>query len=285
MPIIIPPRIRPIAEGFNVTRVLPYAKKRTLGPFIFWDHMGPVTLTPNNPMAVGAHPHIGLSTLTYLFTGQALHRDSLGNECTINPGDVNWMTAGKGIAHSERTQNTEPMLLEGLQLWLALPKALEHCPPAFQHVNKHDLPTVSLAKQLFTLIAGEWENETSPVNVHSPCALLAGELPAQQTVVLNAPSHFEMGLYIANGEVTVNGQVLNSGHMAAFEAGEEITFSTQTHSKVFILGGPALPEPRYFWWNFVSTSKDDIEAAKIAWQNNEFAPVINESERLPLPEY
>lgn len=281
--IVIPPRLRPIAEGFNVRRAIPYAKKRMVGPFIFWDHMGPVTLQPEQPMNVGSHPHIGLSTLTYLFSGEALHRDSLGNELMIRPGEVNWMTAGKGIAHSERTQANEPMTMEGIQLWVALPAHLEQMSPDFQHESAEAIPTIMLGDQAFILIAGQFQNTKSPIKVHSPLLYLDGEITTNTTVRFTPPSNFEMALYVAKGEATINTETYSEGHMVVFEVGADIEFNASLGSRIMLLGGEVFSEGRHIWWNFVASDPALIEAAKIAWQNDEFDHVINESERLPLP--
>ncbi len=281
---VIPPRQRAISEGFQVRRSIPFAKKRMIGPFVFWDHMGPVTLTPEQPMAIGAHPHIGLSTLTYLFSGEALHRDSLGNEIIIHPSQINWMTAGKGIAHSERTHAQQPMALDGLQIWVALPKHLEQMDPEFQHVDLHELPTVEFDDHTFSIIAGQWAGKQSPVKIHSPLVCLDGIIEHEGVLHLSAPVNFEMAVYIAKGSLKIDDQVFNEGYMVAFEPGSTLNFIATKGSRLFILGGEAFNEPRHIWWNFVASDPSLIEQAKAAWAANTFEPVIHETDRIPLPE-
>lgn len=277
----IPARQRDIGST-PVRRSLPYAKRRMVGPFIFWDHIGPLTVMPEAPIAVRAHPHIGLSTLTYLFTGELLHRDSLGNEARIRPGEVNWMSAGRGIAHSERSVADTPMALEGIQLWVALPKPHEAMSPQFQHVDT--LPEVTLDGQVFSLLAGEFNGQRSPVSAWSPLLYLDGEFAAQNRVTVPTPAGFEMALYVARGSVRVDNDRHDEGDMLVFRRGEAFTFHAEAGSRVLIIGGEPLAEPRHIWWNFVASDPQLIEQAKDAWRQGLFDPVIGESDPLPLPE-
>ncbi|EAR11257.1 pirin family protein [Reinekea blandensis] len=278
---IIPPRQRDIGET-TVRRSLPFAKRRMIGPFIFWDHMGPMTIQPDAPLTVKAHPHIGLSTLTYLFEGEMLHRDSLGNELTIRPGEVNWMTAGKGIAHSERTRAPETMVLEGLQLWVALPTEWEMKAPAFQHVDT--LPDVEFGGQPFRLIAGSINGQTSPVATYSDLVLLDGKFEDATVLTVPTIAGFELGLYVAGGAVVVDNETHNEGTMIAFAPDQEAHVQVRPGSRIQILGGRPFPEPRHIWWNFVASDPAMIEQAKQDWMEDRMGSVIHEDERLPLPE-
>lgn len=276
----IPARQRDIGDT-NVRRSLPYAKQRMVGPFIFWDHMGPRTVTEQSPLAVKSHPHIGLSTLTYLFQGEMLHRDSVGNEQIIRPGEVNWMTAGRGIAHSERTMTETPMTLEGLQIWVALPTHHESMAPTFQHVEV--LPTVTFGGHEFCLLAGEFDTVRSPVNTYSKLICLDGQFQQDSHLTVPAINGYELALYIAKGGVVIEGNEYSEGDMLVLFPDQETQVDVPGDSRLLILGGEPLPEQRHIWWNFVASDQALIDAAKSAWHNGEFAPVINETERLPLP--
>lgn len=275
-----------IGNDFFVNRLLPSIAKRSVGPFVFWDHIGPNQMTPSFKMEVRAHPHIGLSTLTYLFAGEALHRDSLGYEQVIRPGDVNWMTAGRGIAHSERAEyNSAIKEFAGIQLWVALPKELEEIEPSFQHVSFKELPQVAMTeRQTLTLIAGQYGGKSSPVNTYSPMFYLEGRFSETFHLSLPMRDDFESAIYVVSGSVSLDDQVFESGQMIVFKLGahRDVKVGAQTHLLIF--GGEAFPEPRYLWWNFVSTSKDRIEKAKEDWKNKRFAKVINETDFIPLPE-
>lgn len=281
--LVIPPRVRDLGEGFTVRRALPYAKQRMVGPFIFWDHMGPATLTPESPMAVRPHPHIGLSTLTYLFEGESLHRDSLGNELVIGVGEVNWMTAGEGITHSERTVKEEAFTFEGLQLWIALPKEKEKIAADFQHVLAADLPQVTIDGTAFTLVAGEYDGQRSPVNVYSDLVLLDGLVEAGQALAYRPPAGFEAGIYVAKGAVKVAGELYSEGNMILVEPGSELAVEVVDRGRIQFFGGKPFEEARHIWWNFVASDLSDIEQAKRDWSAGKFKQVINETEFIPLP--
>jgi len=281
---IIQPSEKDLGDDFIVRRSLPRVKKRSIGPFIFWDHMGPVVLQGEKNMKVRAHPHIGLSTLTYLFSGEILHRDSLMNEQIIKPGEVNWMTAGSGIVHSERAESkAEPMLLEGLQLWLALPKEHEEVDPSFSHFKEQNLPLVTEDSLRLRIVAGEWEGKSSPVKVYSPLFLLSGWAKASKFYSKNLDEDQEAALYVVSGSLEVEGAGYEKHSMIVFKKGSKVEFKALEESEFILFGGEAFSEPRHLWWNFVSSDLEKIEKAKEMWKNQQFQDVINENERIPLP--
>ncbi|TGD59711.1 pirin family protein [Flavobacterium humi] len=272
--------------NFMVGRLLPFREKRTVGPFAFIDHMGPAHLKDYQNLDVPPHPHIGLSTLTYLFEGSIMHKDSLGTEVEIKPGAVNWMTAGKGIVHSERTPQylrTSDKMLHGLQIWVALPKELEEMDPAFAHVEEEDIPHWTQNDLSFKLIAGEVLGHKSPVPVHSPLYFIEIKSTSAQKINLGDHLFGESALYILEGNITSEGTVFgpkqiliaNDSKLCEFEMGENTT--------IYIFGGEAFPEERIIFWNFVSTSKERIEKAKKDWENQTFPKVPGETEFVPLP--
>lgn len=266
-------------DGFSVNRILPHHRKRMVGPFIFWDHMGPLKVKKGDELSVRPHPHIGLATLTYLFEGKILHRDSLQFEQVIEAGQVNWMTAGRGIAHSERIQ---PLALKpgtkinGIQVWIALPKDKEEIPPQFLHVP--EVPRFEQAGISFTLIAGSALGKTSPVPVYSPLFYLEAHVPKGKSLELPLGRQ-EGALYVVSGSL----DCAKALEMFVAE-GETLSFTALEDSHVMILGGEALPEKRYIWWNFVSSSEARIAQAKADWKDGKFGPVIHETEFIPLPE-
>ncbi|MCI5072363.1 pirin family protein [bacterium] len=272
-----------LGDGFKVRRALPSSNKQMIGPFIFWDHMGPADLKTGQEMLVRQHPHIGISTLTYLFSGSILHRDSLNNECLIKPGEVNWMTAGRGITHSERSQ--KPGILEGIQLWVALPKEDEHTSASFEHYDAAELPKFERNAIQHTLVAGDYESHHSPVHTFSPLFYLQAHcIKDTQTRYSFDPEH-ESALYITEGHLTIDDIKLGMGDLAFFAPGEQINLKAQANSNFMLFGGKAFPEPRYIWWNFVASEQDMIEQAKQRWQNDAFDKTFNEPEelRIPLP--
>lgn len=282
--LIISPRPSDLGDGFFVSRALPYQKKRMVGPFIFLDHMGPAVLTQKNPLTVRSHPHIGLSTLTYLFKGEMLHRDTLGNELVISPGAVNWMTAGSGIAHSERSHfSSEKMEIEGIQLWIALPKASEEIAPSFVHVENKNIPVIEAGKNKLTLIAGSAFGKSSPVPVYSPLFYLEGKYQNQERFELPIEAGSEGAVYVAKGEIVVDGQFVTANQLVCFKPGVALEFEAVGEAHVMILGGEIFPEKRFIFWNFVSSSQERIEQAKKDWQDQKFGQVINETEFIPLP--
>jgi len=277
--LVIPQRRRDLG-GFEVGRVLPIAKRRMVGPFIFFDHMGPVDFPPGLPRSVDVrpHPHIGLSTLTYLFAGEIMHRDSVGSEQAILPGEVNWMTAGRGITHSERFERArrEGGAMNGIQAWVALPREKEETDPAFSH------HTAKVLDPQLRLIAGDAFGEKSPVPVHSPLFYLHCELaPGQQA---RMPDQYpERAAYVCAGTVEIDGQRFDAGHMIVVGSGAAILKAT-TPATLMLLGGESVG-PRYIDWNFVSSSRDRIGQAKADWRAGRMKlPDLDNQEFIPLPE-
>ncbi len=275
-----------IGDNFIVRRSLPRAERKMVGPFIFWDHMGPVSLNGQQEMKVRAHPHIGLATITYLFNGRILHRDSLGNEEYIIPGEVNWMTAGEGIVHSERAraQEGEELLLEGIQLWVALPQKFEKVKPSFVHFKEKDLPLIEKESIEFRLIAGEFNGFKSPVPVYSSLFYTNAKASSDSTFKYQLKTNEEAALYMVQGEASIEGKKFTRFDMVVFKKGSSISIEFSSNSEFMFFGGEVFSEKRYIWWNFVSSQKELIEEAKIRWSNDEFGHVINEEERIPLPE-
>ncbi|MHA6848011.1 pirin family protein [Ralstonia syzygii] len=281
---IIGPHVRDLG-GFSVKRVLPSAARQTVGPFIFFDHMGPVDFAPGEGIDVRPHPHIGLATVTYLFDGSMVHRDSLGSVQTIVPGDVNWMTAGNGIVHSERTPpevRERGARLHGIQTWVALPRGQEKVDPSFAHHAADTLPTLECPGVRGIVIAGDAFGLTSPVRVSARTLYVALELAAGASLVV-PPEHEDRGVYLVDGAVTIDGETLDPHHLAVLEPGGEITLTAQASSRVLLLGGVPTDGRRHIYWNFVASDRADIEDAKQRWQDDRFAHVPGETERIPLP--
>jgi len=273
--------------GFEVGRVLPYAKRRMIGPFIFFDHMGPVDLPANVPRSldVRPHPHIGLSTVTYLFRGEIMHRDSLGSEQAIRPGEVNWMTAGRGITHSERFERMRstggPM--HGIQAWVALPDADEETAPAFAHHGPEDLPTLEGKGFWARLVAGKAFRAEAKVKTHSPLFYVHWALETGAKAELPA-EYPERAAYVAEGAVEVEGRRFDAGRMLVFKPGAPVLFAALSPAIVMLLGGEPLGE-RFIEWNFVSSSKERIEQAKADWRAGRMKlPYHDDREFVPLPE-
>ncbi len=272
--------------GVPVRRILPAAGQRMVGPFIFLDHMGPVSMPPGRGMDVRPHPHIGLATVTYLFEGEIEHRDSLGVVQTIRPGDVNWMVAGRGIAHSERTGadlRKRGFAMNGIQSWIALPRAHEEAEPSFRHHPKASLPARTADGVSFRLIAGTLDGLRAPVAVYSPTfyADLAMESGAEFAL---SPEHAERAAYVAEGEILAGGDAVGAGTLAVFAAGGAVALRARTPSRVMILGGAPIDGERLIWWNFVSSSAERIERAKADWREGRFAMVPGDPEFIPLPD-
>jgi redox-sensitive bicupin YhaK (pirin superfamily) len=273
--------------GFEVGRVLPWAKRRMVGPFVFFDHMGPVQMAANLPRRVDVrpHPHIGLSTITYLFAGEIVHRDSLGFHQVIRPGEVNWMTAGRGISHSERfeTMREHGGLLHGIQAWIALPEADEETAPAFVHLDADALPIEHRADVSTRVIAGKAFGYSSPVHTHSPLVYVHVELrPAAITRIPDGYS--ERAAFVAAGTVRVGQQNFEPGQMIVFARGSDPQIEARTPATVMLLGGEPLGT-RHIWWNFVSSRPERIEQAKADWRAGRIPlPVGDNAEFIPLPE-
>jgi redox-sensitive bicupin YhaK (pirin superfamily) len=272
--------------GFAVRRVLPSVPKQMVGPFIFFDHMGPARLPPGEGLDVRPHPHIGLATVTYLFEGEILHRDSLGSVQPIRPGDVNWMTAGRGIAHSERTP---PELraagpgVHGIQTWVALPRESEEVAPSFSHHPQATLPVVEPPGATVRVIAGRAFGVRSPVAVFSDTLYAAAELDPGASVVL-APEHEERGVYVVEGDVTIGDAAVGTGQLAVLAEGVEVEVRAPFSATLMLLGGAKMDGSRFIWWNFVASSKDRIERAKADWREDRFGQIPGETGRIPLPE-
>jgi hypothetical protein len=284
--LVIVPRTRDLGDGFAVRRALPHGRRQMVGPFIFFDHFGPVQFVSGKGMDVRPHPHIGLATVTYLFDGSIMHRDSEGNIQEIQPGAMNLMTAGRGIAHSERTpdaQRASGQMMLGLQSWIALPNDKEEIAPSFQHYGAASLPTVQDKGFRARIIAGRSFGATSPVEMVSPWLYVEVALEAGMSVPLDA-DHEERAIYIVDGEIAIAGDRYEAPQLLIFRPGDRITVRSTKPARMMFLGGDALEGPRHIWWNFVSSSKERIEQAKQDWKTGRFAPVPNEHEFIPLPE-
>lgn len=271
--------------GFEVRRILPYGGGRMVGPFIFLDHMGPVEFAPGHGIDVRPHPHVCLATVTYLFDGAIEHRDSLGVVQTIRPGDVNWMTAGHGIVHSERTGSTLRAAghkLHGLQSWVALPRAEEETDPAFHHFAAAQLPSRDRDGVHMRLIAGTAFGLRSPVQVFSDMFYVDAACAAG--AVLEVPAeHTQRAAYVVEGEIEAEGRTFTQGTLLLFVAGSAVTLQSRSASRVALLGGAPLEGERHIWWNFVASSRERIERAKRDWADRKFAKVPGETEFIPLP--
>ncbi|MFZ4260808.1 pirin family protein [Sphingobacterium sp. HJSM2_6] len=272
--------------NFMVGRLLPFRQKRSIGPFVFIDHMGPACLADHENLDVGPHPHIGLSTLTYLFDGSIFHRDSLGTAVEIQPGSVNWMTAGKGVVHSERTPEylrTKDKFLHGLQIWVALPKELEFMEPEFHHIEAATIPAWTDQGVHYKLIAGEAFGRKSPVPVYSRLYMI--EIKVAEDTFIDIPNELygESGLYILEGEVVQNNISYGAKQILITLDAHLCSFTLKGGSTVYLFGGEPFPEERFIYWNFVATSKETIEEAKLKWKNHEFPAVPDDDGYVPLP--
>ncbi|GAA4315826.1 pirin family protein [Mucilaginibacter gynuensis] len=283
--LIIEERPRDIGN-FLVGRLLPFSSKRMVGPFIFIDHMGPVNLNEYHNIDIPPHPHIGLSTLTYLFEGNIMHRDGLGTAIEIEPGQVNWMTAGKGIAHSERTPERlrhSDKQMHGLQIWVALPKELEQMEPAFFHAGEDELPAWETDGVQYKLIAGSIMGRQSPVPVYSPLYFLELKSTVKQTIRIGNELYGEAGLYILEGSIETDGVSYAPKELLVAKNSSLCEFTMAENTTIYFFGGDAFPEERFIYWNFVATSRELIEQAKQNWREQNFAPVPGETEFIPLP--
>jgi redox-sensitive bicupin YhaK (pirin superfamily) len=284
--LIIVPRVRDLGGGFSVHRALPHAKRQMVGPFIFFDQIGPVQLIAGRGMDVRPHPHIGLATVTYLFDGRVVHRDSQGNALEITPGAMNLMTAGCGIAHSERSplsarQGSEGLF--GIQSWIALPQAQEETDPSFQHFEAARLPTIEDDGVRARVIAGSTFGIKSPVGTLSEWLYAEVSLAAGASAPLD-PDQEERAIYVVEGEIDIAGEAFEGPRLLIFHPGDRITVRATHAARMMFLGGAALEGPRYIWWNFVSSRRERIEQAKEDWKTGKFAPVPGETEFIPLPE-
>ena len=282
---VVIPRARDIG-GFDVRRALPSKDRRMVGPFVFFDQMGPATFPANSGIDVRPHPHIGLATVTYLFDGTIIHRDSLGSLQPIRPGDVNWMTAGSGIVHSERSDadlRKQPDSLHGLQLWVALPQKYEETDPDFTHYPAAELPSMEGDGITSRLIAGSAFGLTSPVKTFSDLFYLDATLEPGARIALDA-QHEERAAYVVEGTVEIEGSEFEAGQLLVFAPARQIVVKAVTPVKLVMLGGEPMDGPRHLWWNFVSSSKERIEQAKADWTRDRFGlPIPGETEFIPLP--
>lgn len=289
---LIIPRARDLG-GFEVRRALPAPKRQMVGPFIFFDQVGPVEFLSGRGVDVRPHPHIGLATITYLYAGRLHHRDSLGTDAWIEPGAVNWMVAGHGITHSERTDDetrADPMPFFGIQTWVALPKEAEDQQAVFEHAPKNALPVLEGERKKVRLILGTAWGETAPVKTASEMFYADAVLEAGAKIPL-PDDHEDRGVYVVEGDVIVAGQVFDVGKMMVFRPGDQISLTAGDRgARVMLLGGATLDEPRHIWWNFVASSKDRIDAAKEAWRAGDWAhgrfklPPGDDQEFIPLPD-
>jgi len=283
--VVIVPRSRDLGDGFHVRRALPAAERRRVGPFVFFDQMGPGDFEPGEGLAVRPHPHIGLATITYLFEGEILHRDSLGTVQPIRPGEVNWMTAGRGIVHSERTApelRASGSRVFGIQAWVALPADQEERDPAFLHLGVEALPVLTLGGASLRLIIGSWLGAKSPVPAYSD--MLYADLTIEPGGSTHLPAeHEERALYVAQGEVELDGKAYGAGQLLVFTAGTSVAVGAASGARAMILGGAPIGE-RFVWWNFVSSSKARIQQAADDWKAGRFPRVPGDDEFIPLPE-
>ncbi|HEU4835968.1 MAG TPA: pirin family protein [Pyrinomonadaceae bacterium] len=287
---VIETRARELVEGFKVRRVLPSSRRRMVGPFIFLDQMGPEILTAGHGLDVAPHPHIGLATVTYLFKGELLHRDSLGVVQRIIPGEVNWMTAGRGIAHSERTPKEMRLArseLFGIQSWVAFPTRHEEIEPAFVHHGADELSIIEGDGKHVRIICGSLYGARSPVQTFSD--MFYADVTLKNGARLPVPvEHEQRAAYVVEGSIDIipEGLTFEPGQLLIFKPGEEIVLSTGSSApaRLMLLGGEPLDGKRHIWWNFVSSSRERIEQAKEDWREGRFAPVPEETEFIPLPE-
>ena len=285
MTLIIAPRVHDIG-GLQVRRAVPSVQVRSVGPFVFVDHVGPTVFEPGHGIDVRPHPHIGLATVTFLWAGTINHRDTLGSVQDIRPGDVNWMTAGRGIAHSERTPATlregeHP--LHGMQTWLALPRGDEETAPAFHHHRASTLPQQRRAGAWLRIVAGRAYGEESPVRVFTDTLYVAIDLDAGSEIVID-DTHAERALYLLDGTAQLDGADVPARHLVVLDAGTRPRLRALTPLKAMLLGGEPLDGPRHLWWNFVSSSRERIDQAKQDWLRGRFGQVPGDDEFIPLPD-
>jgi redox-sensitive bicupin YhaK (pirin superfamily) len=284
---VVVPRTVDLGDGFSVRRALPSARSRMVGPFIFFDHFGPAEFRAGAGLDVRPHPHIGLATVTYLFDGEIVHRDSLGTAAAIKPGEINLMTAGRGIVHSERTgaqKRATGSPIHGLQMWVALPEAKEEMAPAFAHHEVGEFPLIIDDRKVVRVVIGSLYGERSPVPTVHETMFANIALRAGATLPLDA-DHEERALYVIDGTVDISGDKFEPGRLLVFKPGDRVTIKALTDAHLVICGGAPMDGPRHIWWNFVSSRKDRIEQAKAEWAAGHFGKVPgDEIEFIPLPE-
>jgi len=281
-----------LGDGFIVSRILPQVARRSIGPFVFFDYFGPVVFPPGKGVDVRPHPHIGLATVTYLFDGAQMHRDTLGSVQEIKPGEVNWMTAGRGIAHSERTGEelrARGHRLHGIQTWVGLPQKDQEAEPAFQHFAASELPERDDKGVRLRMVTGEAFGLASPVQVFSPIFYAEAQFEPGGSFTVT-PEHDERAIFIVEGELQIGGgdqgvETHGEGAMLSVEKGETVTLFGNSEARVMLLGGAPLDGPRHIWWNFVSSSRDRIEQAKADWRDGKFGTIPgDDKEFIPLPD-
>jgi redox-sensitive bicupin YhaK (pirin superfamily) len=271
-------------DGFTVARVLPAPNRRHVGPFLFFDHMGPVDIPPGKALDVRPHPHINLATVTYLLEGEIEHRDSLGTSETIRPGAINWMTAGRGIVHSERTPQAlrhKGSRLHGLQLWVALPREFEEVEPSFRHYDATELPRVDVNRVRLVVLAGSAYGVTSPIVTHSAVLFVEAHLPPGSSLTL--PQAAELGAYVIDGTVRCGEERASAGQLLVLAPGSAGVLHAEETTRIALIGGDPPDGPRHMWWNFVSSSAERIEQAKQDWKNGRFPEVPGDEEFITLP--
>lgn len=274
--------------SFMVGRLLPFRKKRQVGPFTFIDHMGPASMGNGNYLDVDQHPHIGLSTLTYLFEGQIAHKDSIGSSQIITPGDVGFMTAGSGVTHTERTPKTlrdgSTFTMHGYQIWVAMPKELEEMQPRFDYFSKSELPSWTQGALKIRLVAGNAFGKASPLKGYSPLFMV--DITAQEETTLNVQDHLEgeVAFVIVKGSITDQDQIVNAGQMLISKVDEQCKICMDKGTRILLFGGQPLPEERFLLWNFVSHSKERLQQAKEDWKNKRFPKVPGDTTYIPIPE-
>lgn len=281
--LVIEPHTKDLGE-FTVGRLLPNAQRQRIGPFIFFDHMGPARFPPGKGVHVRSHPHIGLATITYLFVGEILHRDNLGYVQPIRPGEVNWMTAGRGIVHSEKV--TDEILasgqeLHGLQTWVALPLEKELVEPRFEHYDAAAIPAVQRDGVEARVVIGSAWGQSSPVRTESETLYV--ELQLQPGASINLPAAEELGVFVVGGDIRIDGESITAGSLAALHRNSSATIASDSGGHAMICGGDALAGERIVWWNFVNSSRERIEQAKRDWRDGRFARVPGEQDFIPLP--
>ncbi|WP_066755595.1 pirin family protein [Crocinitomix algicola] len=283
--LIIPERTRDIGD-FLVGRLLPFRKQRMIGPFIFLDHMGPTTLSGDKEMSVNQHPHIGLATLTYLLEGEVHHEDSIGTSQIIKPGAINWMVAGRGVTHTERTPehlHNQTYTMNGYQIWVALPKEKEQMEPEFHHLKSNEIPTWTDEKSTFRLLAGQAFGRTSPLKVYSPLFLVEIVAEAKQQINLAEALHGEIGILVSRGSVEACDEKIEAGNLMYAKSTDQCAIQINAGSRIFILGGQPFNEPRIIDWNFVASDQNILNRAKEAWKAKTFPMMTNDSTYIPYP--
>lgn len=285
-PLVLSGHLKDLGGGFTVRRLLPAVQRKSVGPFLFFDHFGPVTVQPTDEYDVRPHPHIGLATVTYLFSGAILHRDSLGSVQQIEPGAINWMTAGRGIVHSERRPlalASQSYVNHGIQLWSALPLGQEDCPPSFTHTPASAIAQRSVGDATVRVLIGSAFGVTSPVAAMLSTLYLDVQLPPQGVLELPALAQ-EMAVYPVDATVRLDGQPLAEHTMAVLPPAASARLQAgATGARLMVIGGAPLDAPRHMWWNFVSRSKDRIVQAAHDWETDQMGQVPGDTERIPLP--